>query len=340
MGDPARARRSAEEPPACARARFGEVAPGAPHYESFYLKACAPAGGLGLWLRYTVLKPPGAAPVGALWCTLFDTAAAGPVAVKQALGGDRLARPAGGYIQIGESRLGPDRAEGSAAAAGHTAAWRIALDGGEPALAHLPRAWLYRAPLPRTKLCSPRPAVHAAGTVTVDGRRVELDGWPAMVGHNWGVQHAERWVWLHGTFGDGAWLDVAVARIRLGRWLSPWLASGALSLDDVRHPLGGPGRWHGTRVAETPEGCRFELPGRGLRLRGVVHAARKDLVGWVYADPAGGSHDTLNSSIATMELTVWRDDRPRALSCAGGAAYELGTREYDHGIPLQPFADG
>jgi len=324
------------------------VAAGAPHYESFYLKACAPDGGLGLWLRYTVLKPPDATPTGALWCTLFDAAAPGAVAVKQSLGGDRLARPRDGYIQIGESLLTPGRADGSAAAGGSTARWQIALEGGEPALAHLPRAWLYGAPLPRTKLCSPRPAVRAAGAVTVEGRRVELDGWPAMVGHNWGVEHAERWVWLHGTFGDDGWLDVAVARVWLGRWLSPWLASGALSLDGVRYPLGGPGRWAGsllrasptTRLVETPEGCRFELPGHRLRLRGVVRAERKDLVGWVYADPGGGSHDTLNCSIATMELTVWLDGRPRTLRCAGGAAYELGTRDRDHGIPLQPFPDG
>jgi hypothetical protein len=24
----------------------------------------------------------------------------------------------------------------------------------------------------------------------------------------------------------------------------------------------------------------------------------------------------------------------------GGAAYELGMREHDHGVPIQPFADG
>ena len=41
-----------------------------------------------------------------------------------------------------------------------------------------------------------------------------------------------------------------------------------------------------------------------------------------------------------MELAVWRDGRSRSLRCAGAATYELGTRERDHGVPLQPFADG
>jgi hypothetical protein len=93
---------------------------------------------------------------------------------------------------------------------------------------------------------------------------------------------------------DGAWLDVAVARVWLGRVVTPWLATGALSLDGARHPLGGPGRWRGTRIAEGVEGCDFVVPGRQVSVRGTVRAA----------------------------------------------AYELGMREHDHGIPLQPFPDG
>ena len=31
---------------------------------------------------------------------------------------------------------------------------------------------------------------------------------------------------------------------------------------------------------------------------------------------------------------------PRRLTVPGGAAYEIGMRETDHGIPLQPYPDG
>ena len=42
-----------------------------------------------------------------------------------------------------------------------------------------------------------------------------------------------------------------------------------------------------------------------------------------------------------MTLTVSRPGQPdRELRVRGGAAYELGMRETDHGIPLQPFPDG
>ena len=49
----------------------------------------------------------------------------------------------------------------------------------------------------------------------------------------------------------------------------------------------------------------------------------------------------MNCSIASMELTVDRPgEPPLTLTTAHGAAYELGMRERDHGVPLQPFPDG
>ena len=83
------------------------------------------------------------------------------------------------------------------------------------------------------------------------------------------------------------------------------------------------------------------MSGKGVKVRGRVGADRKDFVGWVYADPDGPEHNTVNCSIAEMTLTVERDGRPPVeLRTAHGAAYELGMRETDHGIPVQPFPDG
>ena len=42
-------------------------------------------------------------------------------------------------------------------------------------------------------------------------------------------------------------------------------------------------------------------------------------------------------------MTAEREPRGGAaaeLVVPGGAAYELGMREHDHGIPIQPFPDG
>ena len=72
-----------------------------------------------------------------------------------------------------------------------------------------------------------------------------------------------------------------------------------------------------------------------------MEAPPGDFVGWVYADPDGSEHNTVNCSVADMRLTVSRPGQaPVALDLEGGAAYELGMRETDHGIAIQPFPDG
>ena len=321
-------------------ARFPEVEPKAGHYESFYLKASDPASARALWVRYTVHKRPGEAPNGSLWCTLFTPD--GPRAVKVTT--PAASSPPDRYIQIGESVLGPGEVRGSAEAEGRSALWQLGFGTGEEALFHLPRGWMYTAPLPRTKLLSPYPNALFTGSARLDGEQFELDGWPGMVGHNWGTEHAERWIWMHGTLFDHpgeAWLDIGIGRIKLGPMTAPWIANGVLCLDGIRHQLGGLERVRATKIGETPSGCDFTLPGKGIRVRGRVFAPAERFVGWVYADPDGPEHNVVNCSIASMELEVERDGvPPLRLRSDHGAAYELGMRETDHGVEIQPFPDG
>ena len=321
-------------------ARFPSVPRGAGHYESFYLKACHPSEAVGLWIRYTVHKRPGAAPTGSLWFTLFGPD--GPRAVKQTFADVQV--PPGGYIGMGDAAFTPDSVRGSAEGEGRTARWELSLAGDAEPFFHLPRDWMYRAPLPRTKLLSPHPDARFSGVAEIDGHSVELDGWKGMVGHNWGAQHAERWIWMHGagfTGHEDAWFDAAIGRIKIGPVTTPWIANAVLSLGGERHRLGGPAKVRTTEVRETPEGCEFVLTGDGITVQGTVGAERGRFAGWVYADPDGSEHHTVNCSISDMQLAVSRPGRP-ALSLAvdAGAAYELGMREHDHGMTIQPFSDG
>jgi hypothetical protein len=314
-------------------ARFPGVPAAAGLYESFYLKACHPDGGLGVWIRYTVHKRPGAEPKGSLWFTLFDAAADGPRAEKVTLPSPSAG--GGDWIRVGEASMRDGAAVGTLGGAG----WELHFQSAESPLFHLPRDWMYRTPIPRTKLLSPLPAARFDGSLEVDDRTVAVDGWRGMIGHNWGAQHAERWIWLHGMSGDD-WLDAAIAKLRLGPVTTPWIANGVLSVAGKRLPLGGPRR--GVRVRESPERCELVLPGAGVRVRGTVTAERKDVVGWLYADPDGSEHHTTNCSICDMRLTVERGSaaEPREFTVDGAAAYELGMRERDHGVPIQPFPDG
>jgi hypothetical protein len=329
--------------PLLSNARFPQLSLAAGHYESFYLEASHPSEPLAIWIRYTVHKRPGEPPRGSLWFTLFDGHAdGGPWAVKATT--DDVGADAGELIHVGASRLAPGRAVGSASADGRSAEWELAFESSEPPFRHLPRDFMYRAPLPRTKLLSPYPDARFSGRVTAGGRSVDITGWRGMVGHNWGAQHAERWIWLHGAGFEGhddAWIDVALGRIRVGRWTTPWVANGVLSLDGVRHRLGGLGATRRTEVDERPDGATFTLPGREITVQGRVGADRGAFVGWIYADPDATEHNTVNSSIANLVLTVSRPaEPPLTLQLAGGAAYELGMRETDHGMEIQPFPDG
>ncbi len=222
-------------------------------YESFYLRAVSPHEPVGVWIRYTIHKRPGHAPLGSIWCTVFDAARGAPFTHKLTAPAPRA--PAGQWIEIGGgSRFGPGGAEGRCG----PARWSLRFRAVEPGLRHLSPGWLYRSPLPRTKLTSPAPLAALDGSVEVPGRpSLELDAWPGMIGHNWGREHAERWIWLHGcAFRDrpDAWLDLAAGRIALGGRLTPWMVSGAICVDGVRRRLGGLG---GPRpiVAESAQGC-------------------------------------------------------------------------------------
>jgi hypothetical protein len=328
------------------RARFAKVAAKAGHYESFYLKACAPEGGRGLWIRHTVHKRPGTEATGSIWFTLFDREAGAPRATKVTVPASGLSVPDGGWIRVADAEVGPGRSEGSVATDGLTASWSLDFGGDNRPAHYLPADWLYEAPLPRTKFVAPFPNAVFDGTLEVDGETIELAGWPGMIGHNWGTEHAERWIWLEGTGFDNAadtWFDAGAARVKLGRRTSPWVPSGFLSLDGVRHRLGGLGAVRSSQIEETPTGCTFLLPGKDIVVRGRVEAPREAFVGWIYADPnpKGGEHRTVNCSVADLELTVEQPGRPaRELKLPGGGAYELGMRETDHGTPIQPFGDG
>jgi hypothetical protein len=314
-------------------------------YESFYLRAVSPREPVGIWIRHTVHKAPGRMPRGSVWCTVFDARRVRPFMHK--LSTDELRVPAEGWIAVGDSVMGPEGARGSCG----DARWSLSSHPEQPELRHLSPAWLYRTPLPRTKLTSPAPVASFDGVLELPGRAtIELRGWPGMVGHNWGSQHAERWIWLNGlAFAEepDAWLDVALGRLKLAGRMTPWAASGALFLDGTRHRLGGLGA-RGTRVNAGAHGCSLALAGEGgLRLRASVAVPGESAAGWRYADPDGGGaqrgeHDVIHCSVAAVELTVTptQGGAERILRSEHAGAYELGVRERDHGVPIAPYSDG
>jgi hypothetical protein len=326
-------------------AQFPAVDERAGHYESFYLKAAAPGGGRALWIRHTVHKRPGSEPTCSIWFTDFGGASRPPRATKATFGADRLEVPEGGYLRVADAEIGPGRAVGRIETGELRAEWDLRFDDRHESFRHLPSERMYRASLPRTKLLSPHPGALFTGTLEIDGESRNLEAWPGMVGHNWGAEHAERWIWIHGADFDGGpsgdYLDLAAGRVRVGPLQTPWIANGSLVIGGEAYRLGGIGRVYGTDIEAEPTSCSFVVPGKGITVRGTVSAPPERFVGWIYADPDGGEHNTVNSSIADLEVRVERPSQKHVhLRLPGAATYELGMRETDHGIAIRTDQDG
>lgn len=308
-------------------------------YESWFLSARDAEPGRpsrALWIRHTRHRFHGAEQEsGALWCTVFDpSAGGGPAVVKESV--PRL---------DGEAACGPATFRGGARAHGRMAEWELAVSsGGADELRHLSGP-MYRLPLPKTKLTAPVPDGVVSGRVVVDGVVVDVLGWRGTVGHNWGREHAEKWVWLHAAgFPDApeAWLELALARVRVGGALTPWIANGAVSLAGRRFRLGGLGHVPGVRVVAGPGRVEAIVPGRGIEVRVAAHADLDQTVAFTYAGTRpGDSRCVLHAGLASVRLGVRRPGRSSAeLATVAGGAYELGGRELDAGgVPLQPYRD-
>ena len=315
------------------------------HYESFYIKACEPGGGRGIWIRHTVHKRPGAEPNGSIWFVFFDRAAEGPRATKVTVPASELSAPQGSWIQVGDAIVGPGAAEGSVETDALSAGWSLTFSAEAEPCKYLPADWLYEAPLPKTKFVAPVPLAHFEGRLEIDDEEsIEFIGWPGMIGHNWGTEHAERWVWLEGTGFEDAPAPTSTPAPRGSSWgpgRRPGCPRGCSSSTASGTASAVSAKARRATIEDSPTACSFVLPGEDVVVRGRVSAPRKDFVGWVYADPKGPEHNTVNCSVADLELTVERPARPlRTLTLAAGAAYECGMRETDHGIPIQPYPDG
>ncbi|MDR7360681.1 hypothetical protein [Nocardioides marmoribigeumensis] len=311
--------------------RFPDAAPGAALYESVYAVLSPPEGDRALWVRTTVRKLPDEEPTGAVWVTWTS-----PDGVRAAKVGALPVQPGGHGIDVEDATQGPSGSSGRVDLPSLAARWDLRFTSDETLMRHLRPSWLYGAPLPRTKSTSPLPDLRVEGTLEVDGEPVDLTGWTGMLGHNWGTEHAARWIWLRaaGLGDDGrGWLDAVLARVRVGPVLTPWTGFGTLSLDGHRHALGGLGSRR-TDVVLRPDGADVTLAGHGVRLTAAAGVDLRRTVGWRYADPGGGGHEVANCSVATVSL----DLGGRTLTARSGVL-EVGGDEIAFDVALQPFAD-
>jgi hypothetical protein len=319
---------------------------GAP-VESYFMKANAPDGSRALWLRSTIFRQPGLPIVAESWAIAFDRHR-GHVAIKSTIPFEqaRFAKDAID-VEVDGCALSTKRAKGSLASGRGTLTW--SLDFGPPlapAIVHLPALFMYRDGVRTSKLVTPVADARAEGTVKVERNPGDVDlwsvdGWPMMIGHNWGRANAELYAWTH----CNAWeldkkpakalvFEAVSSRVRMGPVLSPmitmvflrwrgksWNLSGVRSLGKNRGHL-SLRRWEVTTDAE------------GLDLACDIAAETDDVVGLHYPNPVGPMTYCFNTKLARARLDVKLPDETTFTALSRAAALEIGSLEPDHSIKM------
>lgn len=309
-------------------------------YESYFLRGNHPERPLAFWIRYTIFCPKGRPQEaqGELWAIYFDGETSKVSAVKESrpitecqFSRDCL------DVRIGSATLTDGALDGRAASAEHAVSWRLTFAGGGAPLLLLPEA-MYAGGFPKAKALVAQPNAVFSGTLTVDGREIDIKGWRGSQNHNWGSRHTDRYAWGQVAGFDNApeaFLECAAAQVRVGPFWSPRLTLLVLRDGDEEFALNG--LWQAARAHGDYDFFSWTLDSRGpqARLHGRIEAPAAAFVGLNYLNPPGGSKTCLNSKLASAEFTLERPGRPaKTFVTRSRAAFEILTDRRDHGIAV------
>ena len=313
------------------------------HVESWFMKANEPDGRRALWVRCTIFARAELPAVAEAWAIAFDRHR-GHVAVKStvALGAARFAKDALD-VDVDGAQLSLSRARGALSSGRGSLAWDVALGPERAApIIHFPSLAMYRDALPPwSKLVTPLSDALATGAVRVergadDVETWEIEGWPAMVGHNWGRGNAELYAWTHCNAWDveGLVFEAMSARVRIGPMLSPMATSAYVRWKGKSWDLSGVRALTKNRGALSLR--RWEMTGEddGLSIACDVAAETDDIVGLHYPNPAGPMTHCLNTKLARARLEVRLPGGETITATSRAAALEIGTIDTDHGTRM------
>ena len=315
------------------------------HVESWFLKANDPRSRRAIWLRWTLWaseRAPTAA-VAEIWAVAFG-GDGGPVAAKAgvpwAASGTQFDRQGLG-VSIDGCTLTPERAKGRVETGGRRIAYDLKVSPLAESLLHLPSPWMYAPAWPWQKIASPIPSARFSGHIEVAGEAWEVDGWPGMIGHNWGRRHAPLYAWGQCNSWEGdeeGKGDLVLEGFSLGAG-GPVLGATLLCVqhEGRRHDLNGLLSLARNAGAITPRRWRFRARSRALDVDGEFWADTEDLVGLHYPNPDGTRVHCLNSELARAEVTLkvkGAKGAPPRTYRSSRAALEIGTHDPHHGVRM------
>jgi hypothetical protein len=281
--------------------------------------------------------------LGELWAIFFDGETGQHVAVKTEVPLSQCVfRTSEFFVKAGNARLGRGRLIGTAASRGHAIEWDLRFHGDAKPLLLLPLE-LYDSEFLRAKGLVGLPMAVYHGSLTVDGKTIDVADWVGSQNHNWGTQHTDHYAWGQVAGFDTApesFLEVVTARIRLGADWSPFVTTLVLRHAGREFALSGlDPAVHHTGIFEYFR-WSFCSESDAARIEGTISAPREAFVALTYHNPTGGTKHCLNSKIAACELRLTRkqDDtsaQTEVLSTSHRAAFEILTDDRDHGVELR-----
>jgi len=311
------------------------------HYEVWYLTFNHLASQTGYWIRYTLEAPLEAVgdPYAQLWFAKFDAKdPARTFAINRKFPiAAMTASEAPFAVAIAGNQLGHDRMRGTLAGDGHDARWDLTWKPAAQTLRPLPDLMYARGGVGDTVFLSPNHDVALAGTITVDGHTLTLDGDPGGQTHVWGRKHAHNWAWGHCNAFDerpGAALEALCVRLKRRGMVLPPLTIASLTLDgeaialnQFRHTVANRGEF-GTGF------FRFRAWSPMVRLEGEFSARPEDMLVAPYEDPDGAASYCSNTEIGDLRVTVFRRAGTKWREAAKLTAprrghFEIGSRDRD-----------
>ncbi|MEE2829658.1 MAG: hypothetical protein VX498_10770 [Myxococcota bacterium] len=332
-------------PPPLDSVRWAEGSRG--HVESFFLKANDPRRpGQAFWLKFTLLAPkaPGEPNLAEVWAIRFDGSTGEHRAGKSSFKAEqaRLSRDGLG-VEVGDCLLEPGRTRGSVGEGADRLSWdlRFEYDNQVPWMS-LPSPWMYEGGFPKNKTYSSCPSTRFSGRLQFGEEEWPVEGWPGMLGHNWGAFHNPAYHWAQCNLFDGGSDTVfegVSARLPLGPFLSPWVTMAIVRDEGEEIPFNRFSRVLNGSVQTGFFHWAFRSRQASWELNWEVSAQREDFVGLAYIDPDGGENHCLNSKIATARLRLARKgssgwEEVANLEGRRSCAYEILTRAPDHGVPV------
>lgn len=314
--------------------------------ESFFMKANAPDGSRALWTRATVFRQPNLPVVAEAWAIAFDRHR-GHVAIKSTVPFSEATFGKNDFhAEVDGCVLSMEGAKGQLASGRGALSWSLAFGPPRaPEIVHLP-SMMYADAFPSAKLVTPISDARAEGTVTVerapgDVDTWSVDGWPMMVGHNWGRRNAELYAWTHcnvweieGRPADELVLEAVSSRVRTGPVLSPMLTMVFLRFRGKRWDLSGPRALGKNRGHLSLRRWEVTSDAEGLELACDIAAETDDVVGLHYPNPSGPMTYCLNTKLARARLDVKLPDGAAFTAVSRAAALEIGTLDPDHGVKM------